>query len=88
MSELPMIVLAFANEQEGRRYLRDLPEKLRRLQEILKGAERNVLCRPERLPNATPEQIFWNGTSVKSRKRVSNLSPYAELRRAEHRRAV
>ena len=31
MADLPIIVLAFANEQEGRRYLRDLPEELRRL---------------------------------------------------------
>ena len=58
MAELPIIVLAFANEQEGRRYLRDLPEELRRLQEILKEAERNGLCRLEVLPNATLDQIF------------------------------
>ena len=58
MAELPIIVLAFANEQEGRRYLRDLPEELRRLQEILKEAERNGLCRLELLPNATLDQIF------------------------------
>jgi CHAT domain-containing protein len=58
MAELPLVVLAFANEQEGRRYLRDLPEELRRLREILKEAERNGLCRLEMLPNATLEQIF------------------------------
>ena len=58
MAELPIVVLAFANEQEGRRYLRDLPEELRRLQEILKEAERNGLCRLELLPNATLDQIF------------------------------
>src|SRR5271165_1847432 len=58
MAELPIIVLAFANEQEGRRYLRDLPEELRRLQEILREAERNGLCRLELLPNATLAQIF------------------------------
>ena len=58
MAELPIIVLAFANEQEGRRYLRDLPEELRRLQEILKEAERNGLCRLEVLSNATLDQIF------------------------------
>ena len=58
MAELPIIVLAFANEQEGRRYLRDLPEELRRLQDILKDAERNGLCRLELLPNATLDQIF------------------------------
>ena len=58
MAELPIIVLAFANEQEGRRYLRDLPEELRQLQEILKEAERNGLCRLELLPNASLDQIF------------------------------
>ena len=58
MAELPIIVLAFANEQEGRRYLRDLPEELRRLQEILREAESNGLCRLELLPNATLDQIF------------------------------
>jgi len=58
MAELPIIVLAFANEQEGRRYLRDLPEELRRLQDILRDAERNGLCRLEVLSNATLDQIF------------------------------
>ncbi len=58
MAELPIIVLAFANEQEGRRDLRDLPEELRRLQDILKDAERNGLCRLEVLSNATLDQIF------------------------------
>ena len=58
MAELPIIVLAFANEQEGRRYLRDLPEELRRLQDILMEAERNGLCRLELLPNASLDQIF------------------------------
>ena len=58
MAELPIIVLAFANEQEGRRYLRDLPEELRQLHDILKGAERNGLCRLEVLSNATLDQIF------------------------------
>src|SRR5271157_926285 len=58
MEELPVIVLAFANEQEGRRYLRDLPEEFRRLQDILNDAERNGLCRLELLPNASLDQIF------------------------------
>ncbi len=58
MAELPIVVLAFANEQEGRRYLRDLPEELRRLQDILMEAERNGLCRLELLPNASLDQIF------------------------------
>jgi len=58
MAELPIIVLAFANEQEGQRYLRNLPEELRQLREILKEAERKRLCRLELLPNATLDEIF------------------------------
>ena len=58
MAESPIIVLAFANDQEGRRYLRDLPKELRQLQEILQDAESNGLCRLELLPNATLDQIF------------------------------
>jgi formylglycine-generating enzyme required for sulfatase activity len=58
MPELPIVVLAFANEQEGLRYLRNLPEELRALQGILKEAERNGLCRLELLPNATLDQVF------------------------------
>lgn len=58
MAERPIIFLAFANELEGRRYLRELPEELRRLRDIIKEAERNRLCRLELLSNATLEQIF------------------------------
>ncbi len=58
MAELPIVVLAFANEQEGRRYLRDLPEELRQLQGILKDAQHDGLCRLEVLSNATLDQIF------------------------------
>jgi hypothetical protein len=35
----PVVFLAFANEQEGRRYLRNLPEESRQLQSILQGAK-------------------------------------------------
>ena len=40
----PVVFLAFANEQEGRRYLRDLPEESRQLQSILQEAEDRGLC--------------------------------------------
>ena len=33
----PVVFLAFANEQEGRRYLRELPEESRQLQVDLAG---------------------------------------------------
>ena|SRR5208337_3019519 len=40
----PVVFLAFANEQEGRSYLRDLPEESRQLQSILQEAEDRGLC--------------------------------------------
>ena len=40
----PVVFLAFANEQEGRRYLRELPEESRQLQSILQEAEDRGLC--------------------------------------------
>jgi len=58
MADLPIVVLAFANDQEGRRYLRDLPAEMRQLRGLIKEAERNGLCRLELLPNATLGQIF------------------------------
>jgi hypothetical protein len=58
MSQLPIVFLAFANEQEGRRYLRDLPEELRLLQDTLEKAERNGLCRLIVRPNCTLDQVF------------------------------
>jgi WD40 repeat protein len=71
MAELPIIVLAFANDQEGRNYLRDLPQELRRLQEILSEAERNGLCKLDLLPNATLDQIF--GVFTRNRDKVTIL---------------
>ena len=58
MEELPIIVLAFANKQEGQGYLRNLPEEHRQLHEILREAESNGLCRLELLPYATLDEIF------------------------------
>ena len=40
----PVVFLAFANEQEGRRYLRELPEESRQLHAILQEAEDRGLC--------------------------------------------
>src|SRR3954469_12152785 len=63
----PVILLAFANEQEGKRYLRDLPEELRRLQGILEGAERKGLCELVVRHNATIDQIFDAFTEYRDR---------------------
>ena len=80
MTELPIIVLAFANEQEGRRYLRDLPEELRRLQDILKEAERNGLCRLEsaaRTPLSTRSSTSSPATATGSRSSTTPAMPTA-----------
>ena len=53
----PVVFLAFANEQEGRRYLRDLPEEQRRLREIVQEAVDRGLCELEVRPNATLDEI-------------------------------
>src|SRR5262249_39575156 len=52
----PVILLAFANEQEGRCYLRDLPEALRSLARVLGSAEGRCKIKP--LPNATLEEVL------------------------------
>jgi len=53
----PVILLAFANEQEGHHYLRNLPEELRLLRETLSAGERGGRFRLELLPNATFDEI-------------------------------
>jgi len=53
----PVIVLAFASDLEGHRYLRDLPEEQRRLREILQKAVDRGLCELDVRPNATLEEI-------------------------------
>jgi hypothetical protein len=78
MAELPIVVLAFANEQEGRRYRRDLPEELRQLQDILRETERQRLCRLELLPNATLEQILDVFTRNRDRVAVFHYAGHAD----------
>jgi len=58
MAELPIVVLAFANDQEGHQYLRELRNELRSLQEIFENAEQHGLCRLKLLPNADLGQIL------------------------------
>src|SRR6185312_3097698 len=57
MPEKPVVLLAFANEQEGRAYLRDLPREVRELREILQAAQDRGLCELEVLTNATLDEI-------------------------------
>ncbi len=57
MTELPIIVLAFANDREGQGYLRDLSKECNALQKIYEEAERNGLCRLVFRTNAEPDDI-------------------------------
>ena len=77
MAELPIIVLAFANEQEGHRYLRDLPEELRQLQAILEDAEGKGLCKLVVRPNATLDQILETFTEHRDRVAIFHYGGHA-----------
>ena len=77
MAELPVIVLAFANEQEGHRYLRDLPEELRQLQAILEAAEGKGLCKLVVRPNAELKQIFETFTEHRDRVAIFHYGGHA-----------
>src|SRR5271157_3467248 len=67
MAEMPIIVLAFANEQEGHRYLRDLPEELRQLRAILEAAQEKGLCKLVVRSNAILDEIFEAFTEHRDR---------------------
>jgi hypothetical protein len=77
MAELPVILLAFANEQDGQRYLRDLPEELRRLQAILETAQGKGLCELVVRPNASLEQIFEAFTAYRDRVAILHYGGHA-----------
>ena len=65
-----VILLAFANEQEGQRYLRDLPEELRELQKILERAENDGLCKLVVRTNVTLRELldtcteYWDRVAI------------------------
>ena len=60
MATLPIIYLAFANDQSGntQHFLRSLQEECNDLQEILSELEDKNLYKIVAEPNATPEEIF------------------------------
>ena len=79
--ELPVILLAFANErQPGGTYLRNLPRELNLLKSALEKAEEAGLCEVEILTNATLEQLFATFRKPKFRGRVAvfHYSGHAE----------
>src|SRR5258706_15943971 len=53
----PVIVLAFANDLEGKSYLRDLTEEARELKAVLQGAKDRGLCEFEHIANARFDDI-------------------------------
>src|SRR3954452_20458140 len=58
MADLSVIVLAFANEQDGHRYLRKLPEELRALERVFPPGESTGHLTPVFLSNASPESLL------------------------------
>ncbi len=77
MANLPVVLLAFANDHEGHRYLRDLPEELRLLQEILEAATKKDLCELVVRPNATLGQIFDVFTEYRDRVAILHYGGHA-----------
>jgi formylglycine-generating enzyme required for sulfatase activity len=77
-ADLPVIILAFANEQEGHRYLRDLPQELRSLGAVLGGAEDRGLCRLVVLSNATLDDLFAAVTKHRDRLVVFHFGGHAD----------
>ena len=53
----PVVVLAFANEQEGKRYLRELPGEARELRAALQKAEDRGLCELDVRTNVTFREV-------------------------------
>ena len=53
----PVVFLAFANEQEGKRYLRELPEEAHELRAALQKAKDHGLCELELRTNVTLPEV-------------------------------
>src|SRR5262249_52033787 len=77
-TDAPIILLAFANEQGGGAYLRNLPEESRRLRTILEDAERKGLCRLIVRTNATLDEILGVFTEYRDRVVVFHYGGHAD----------
>ena len=77
MAELPIIVLAFANDQEGNRYLRNLREELRQLRAILEAAQEKGLCKLVVRPDAILDEIFKAFTEHRDRVAILHYGGHA-----------
>lgn len=71
-SDLPVILLAFANEQQdATAYLRNLPRELNGLRDALEIASDKDLCEVEVLSNTTWDQLFRTFQKPKFKDRVA-----------------
>lgn len=74
MKEVPVILLAFANDAPGERmYLRNLPQELNLLKQILEQAEDQGLCELHILPNARLDTLIQAFQRPRYRDRISIL---------------
>jgi WD40 repeat protein len=72
-SKKPVIVLAFANDLEGKRYLRNLAEEARELRDVLNHAKVAGLCELEVIQNTTIKDLFKVLQEAEYRNRIAVL---------------
>ena len=76
MAAIPVILLAFANDREGR-FLRSIAEEQRRIRKALSSLVEKKLIHLEELPNATDEDIFDAFRRFKDRIRMFHYGGHA-----------
>ena len=81
MAEKPVILLAFANDQDGNRYLRDLPWERRELEKLLQAVEDKgkdeIPFEWKIIPNATVEEIVDNFQRYEHRVSIFHFGGHA-----------
>jgi CHAT domain-containing protein len=75
-SSRPVIVAAFANDRiDGQQYLRNLPDEMRRLRQILESA--SELCEAVFLPNATLTELIDTLQTYRNRVAILHYAGHA-----------
>ncbi|MEM7369752.1 MAG: CHAT domain-containing protein [Bacteroidota bacterium] len=77
MANIPIILLAFANDREGR-FLRSIAEEQRSIRKALAPLVEKKLLQLEELPNATAEDIFDAFRSFGDRIRIFHYGGHAQ----------
>ena len=78
MTDKPVIFLAFANDrQDGNRYLRNLPDELRRVRERLRRAEKAGLCEVVVKTNTTVGELLDTFQEYRNRVAVFHFGGHA-----------